>query len=575
MSAIGNRQRKAQMAAGDAIKPAWWAKAYSLTVEIALAFGVLIALMLALGAAFYFSEQRSAFALDKLLKSDGRMADLSLRSALAMFKAGNAESDFLRAVDQIGVVEARERHVLQMQSHLIDMREYLTSIRILSSDPDLLNDIMQIEQQVQQYEDGFLAFVDFYGKPGQIDTANKARQDYANAALSIESLLEDLHTTASRRAIQTLSGVESAANITRWTIFITVSIAILLGAIVATIVWRRITGSVSQLIRFSGRVAVGDFSARAQQSKEHEFAILAQAMNQMAESLENSQAQLLAAARQAGMAEIATNVLHNVGNVLNSVNVSAGVLGSQVRASKAQGLARVVQMIDEHAADLGDFLTRDEKGKRLPDYLGKLAGALAAEQQSLLAEIGQLSKSIEHIKAIVATQQAYAGAVSVVETVRVGDLIDDALRMSAGALARHEVTVLKEFAELPALSLDRHRVLQILVNLISNAKQAMDVTTRPHRMTLRVAVVDAAGDAAGRRLQICVADEGEGIAPENLTRIFNHGFTTRKNGHGFGLHSCALAAIEMGGRLSAASDGPGQGAMFTLDLPLHAAPGTT
>ena len=68
-------------------------------------------------------------------------------------------------------------------------------------------------------------------------------------------------------------------------------------------------------------------------------------------------------------------------------------------------------------------------------------------------------------------------------------------------------------------------------------------------------------------MQIAVIDTGIGISPENLTRIFAHGFTTRKDGHGFGLHSGALAAKELGGKLSVESAGLGQGASFVLDLP--------
>jgi signal transduction histidine kinase len=295
---------------------------------------------------------------------------------------------------------------------------------------------------------------------------------------------------------------------------------------------------------------------------------LEQRVRERTRELHDAQAELVATARQAGMAEIATNVLHNVGNVLNSVNVSASLVGGRVRDSKAAGLARAVHMMNEHAADLGDFLTHDEKGRRLPEYLHKLAEALTAEQAGILDELGQLTRSVDHIKDIVATQQSYAGASRLVEPVDVRDLVDDALRMNAGALMRHDVSVIKEIAEVPVLPLDRHRVLQILVNLISNAKHAMDATPdRPHRMTLRVAMADG---AAGRSLHICVADEGEGIPADNLARIFTHGFTTRKNGHGFGLHSCALAAREMDGTLTAHSAGPGLGAAFTLELPVKA-----
>jgi two-component system NtrC family sensor kinase len=196
-----------------------------------------------------------------------------------------------------------------------------------------------------------------------------------------------------------------------------------------------------------------------------------------------------------------------------------------------------------------------------------VAAALTAEQQSVIDELGSLTKSIDHIKDIVATQQAHAGASSVVEPVQIRDLVEDALRMHAGTLARHQVAVTKEIADVPSLQLDKARLLQILVNLIANAEQAMaGEDDRLHRMTLGV---DLGAD--GRRLQIRVEDDGEGIAPENLTQLFVHGFTTRKNGHGFGLHSCALAAKGMGGTLTARSEGRGKGATFILDLPIEAA----
>ncbi|WP_411380986.1 DAHL domain-containing protein [Pseudomonas sp. MPB26] len=290
---------------------------------------------------------------------------------------------------------------------------------------------------------------------------------------------------------------------------------------------------------------------------------LEQRVERRTQQLKDAQSELLDSARQAGMAEIATNVLHNVGNVLNSVNISADLVTRKLRSSKALGLGKAMHLINEHQGDLGSFFTEDEKGKLLPGYLNQLVEAIAVEQQGMAEELAQLSKSIDHIKDIVSTQQSYAGAATLKEALHIGALMDDALRMNEGSLSRHNVTVVKHYAEVPEILADKHRLLLIMVNLISNAKQAMSsLSDRPRQMTLKVQPLEDG------TLQISVKDEGEGIPIENMTRIFTHGFTTRKEGHGFGLHSCALAAVEMHGQLSAHSDGPGQGAVFTLTIPL-------
>jgi signal transduction histidine kinase len=280
--------------------------------------------------------------------------------------------------------------------------------------------------------------------------------------------------------------------------------------------------------------------------------------------LEQAQVELVSAARHAGMSEIATNVLHNVGNVLNSVNVSANLIGSTVRASEATGLARAVKLMERPDGDLGRFLSEDPKGRLLPAYLSKLSEALAAEQRVLAGEVETLTASVDHIKQIVVIQQSYAGASSLAEPVPPASLVDDAVRMCADELERHAVTVQRELAGVPVLALDRHRTLMILLNLISNAKHAMRNQPAPRHITV------ALDRPAPERLRFRVMDSGEGIAPENLARIFAHGFTTRRDGHGYGLHSCAIAAREMGGALSVHSDGPGRGATFTLELPVQA-----
>jgi len=272
---------------------------------------------------------------------------------------------------------------------------------------------------------------------------------------------------------------------------------------------------------------------------------------------------LLETSRQAGMAEVATSVLHNVGNVLNSVNLSASLVADQAKNSKLANVGKAAALLQEHAADLGGFLTQDARGRQLPNYLSQLAAHLMAEQQAALKELDSLRQNIEHIKEIVAMQQTYARISGVTELVQVADLVADALNMNAGSLARPEMELVREFAEVPAVRVEKHKVLQILVNLIRNAKQACaDSARKDPRLKIKIS-------QAHGTIQIAVIDNGVGIPPENLTRIFHHGFTTRPNGHGFGLHCGALAARELGGSLTAYSNGPGTGAAFTLSLPLQ------
>lgn len=286
--------------------------------------------------------------------------------------------------------------------------------------------------------------------------------------------------------------------------------------------------------------------------------------------------QLMATSRQAGMAEVATGVLHNVGNVLNSVNVSATLVEEAVRKSKVAQVGQVASLLGEHEGDLGAFMTADERGRVLPKYLAQLAGHLAKERETLLEEVRSLASHIGHIKDIISVQQTISKTSGVIEAVEVRDLVEDAVRMLAGSLDRHHVRLVREYGELRPVSTDKHKVLQIMVNLVSNALDAVkEAPDRDGVLTVRVRGEegDGAGEGTGGvRIEVC--DNGVGIAPEHLTRIFTHGFTTKKKGHGFGLHSAALAAKELGGSLTAHSAGPGMGAAFVLSLPYERAEST-
>jgi signal transduction histidine kinase len=279
---------------------------------------------------------------------------------------------------------------------------------------------------------------------------------------------------------------------------------------------------------------------------------------------------LITASRQAGMAEVATGVLHNVGNVLNSVNISASASVNMIRKSRVGGVTKAAALLQEHAGRLDDFLTADDRGKQLLPYLSSLGEMLNREQAQVLEELDSLTKNIDHIKQIVAMQQSFARVAGTTEDIELSDVIEDAVKINLAGLDRHHVRLERRLAELPTIRTDKHKVLQVLTNLIGNAKYALsDKGGEDRRMVIETGRRDAA-DGGEQRVFVRVIDNGVGISRENLTRIFSHGFTTKKDGHGFGLHSGALAARELGGALIVHSDGVGEGAAFTLELPLVA-----
>lgn len=283
------------------------------------------------------------------------------------------------------------------------------------------------------------------------------------------------------------------------------------------------------------------------------------------QELEKVHKQLVEASRWAGMAEVATDVLHNVGNVLTSVNISCALVIERIQQMDFSNLAKIPELIAQNKGRLEQFFNDDPRGKRVPEYIAAVAKTFAEQKEYVQKELGRLRQYVDHIKEIVAMQQNYAKVAGVIEKIDIAQLVDDALRVNDAALQRHDVRVVREIESgLPEVLVDKHKVLQILVNLIRNAKYALSESGKPDRLlTIRVQRVE------GDNVQIQVIDNGIGIPPENLTKIFSHGFTTKKDGHGFGLHSSALAARDMGGTLVAASEGPGKGATFTLTIPIQ------
>ena len=272
--------------------------------------------------------------------------------------------------------------------------------------------------------------------------------------------------------------------------------------------------------------------------------------------------QLVVASRQAGMAEVASGVLHNVGNVLTSVNLIVHDVQDRLKTTRLSHLRRVVEVLQREQPRLVKFLTEEDGGRQLPDFLAKLDAHLTSENTQLLTDVEGLVRHFEHIREIIVTQQGSAQLFGVTESLGPAQLFEDALRLNAESLERHGISLERVFEPVGQVKADRHKVLQILVNLLKNAKDALQAV-KPGERLIRVSVSAVSSEA----LCLSVQDNGPGILPVNLTRIFQHGFTTKPTGHGFGLHSSVLAAREMNGDLVATSPGLGHGSTFILTLP--------
>ena len=279
--------------------------------------------------------------------------------------------------------------------------------------------------------------------------------------------------------------------------------------------------------------------------------------------LKRTNGRLVSASRRAGMAEIASNVIHNVGNVLNSVNVSLSLSQTAVNNCGVENLIKAADLL-QNSKDEPNFLSENPKGKVLPEFLRMSADSLVKMQSSVVEELTLLGRNLSHIKTIVSMQQQYAGAAAVTEKVQLTSLMDNAIQIGECTLQDSDVSIETNFLVDIEAEIDKHRVLQILVNLIRNAKHACEDADHDRPKQICVTIDQPTPDF----FMIEVSDNGIGIEEKNLTSIFNHGFTTKENGKGFGLHSSANTAKELGGSLIATSAGKGTGAAFVLNLPV-------
>jgi sensor domain CHASE-containing protein/anti-sigma regulatory factor (Ser/Thr protein kinase) len=348
-------------------------------------------------------------------------------------------------------------------------------------------------------------------------------------------------------------------------LFTTLASGAIVFAVLFFMLQRIVVGPLTVLKRHAVSIGASDeLSARCALQSDDEIGVLAREFDAMVERLAESQGRLVEAARQGGMSEVASSVLHDVGNALQGLHASHGALVRRLSDRKLEDLERVSSLLAEHAHELDRWLAQDPKGRRLPPFLQALARSLVEERAGMRGDLGTLAVGLEHIHELLAAQQQNAGRRGALERVDAGTLLEESLCLTEDG-AQPAPVVVREFGAQRQLRIEKHKLLAILVNLVRNARQALQaVAPRQGTIVLRV------GPGEDRRLRIVVEDDGAGIELLNLERLFQGGFTSKAEGHGLGLHGCANSVREMEGRLWAESAGRGRGARFVLELPVEA-----
>lgn len=326
---------------------------------------------------------------------------------------------------------------------------------------------------------------------------------------------------------------------------------------------RRIVEPLQTMATHATRVGMeDDLAARLNSDRTDEVGILARSFDHMVAHLSEARRKTEESAHRAGMAEIASEVLHNVGNAVNTANCCAEVIAERLSNSRLSGLEKATSLLSEQASNAAQFFSEDPRGPKLISYLMTLSGALRKEQDENLNELQRLQETIRHIREAIASQQSHARKSDFRQQVDLRALLNETLLVNEALQKQCGITVTINMPELPLLELNRSRVAQVLVNLVKNALLSMQsVPGRSHELTLNVAVPET------DTLQIEVRDTGTGFTPEIHERLFGQGFTTRKEGSGLGLHYCVNVIREMGGDITAHSEGPGTGATFRVTIP--------
>ena len=274
--------------------------------------------------------------------------------------------------------------------------------------------------------------------------------------------------------------------------------------------------------------------------------------------LELTRSKLVEKARKAGMADVATGVIHNVGNILNSINVSVSIIDETLKDSRLENFKRANKMLADHLDDLEHFILSNPKGKKLLQYYLKVEKPLEKEHEGIKIQKERLQEKVNLIIEAIAAQQNFAKADVVKEKVDLRQICEDALILQSGSIERHDLVVKKDYKHIDQVEIEKMKVMHVLFNLIKNAKESLIESEVDERIIAIACWQDA------DYVYLSISDNGTGISMADQNKIFNYGYTTKDKGHGYGLHSCANYMKEMNGQISVDSKGPGEGAAFTI-----------
>jgi len=264
-----------------------------------------------------------------------------------------------------------------------------------------------------------------------------------------------------------------------------------------------------------------------------------------------------------GKAEVAREVIHNAGNVLNSINISVQQMQSQLEKSSVRSLPAIVALMQEQGEKLGAFITSDPKGKQIPAYFEQLAQAVGSEQQQWRDDLTQMAEHVEHVRAIIQSQSGSLESNEAKETIDPARLLNRSLGHFSDRIEELKIDLQRKTGTVPTCALQKHKVMQVLENLLKNAIESLAlVDDRPRKIELKTEMVGSD--------QFCfeICDNGLGISTEIKEKVFSHGFSTKEGHSGFGLHSAANLAVEMGGRLILSHAEGRVGVCFRLELPM-------